>query len=289
MGRIFGKVKNPILIISLMGFSLFGNCQGCGDDIRFIRTIHETGLYESPESKSPILTVPSGQLIRLLEKKPALQNAEGKSWYHVEYRERQGYVLLDPSQYGLSNTTESTEETTHTDEDTPDDGQEMSFQPKRVRPLEFDPSGDSFSLGLGCTGNTHSEFSVVLKFDDGKIQMIDSGLLEYGLPGESCSSGYEEVFSGTYEIDGKTITARFDRRESRTTTANFPNCDRLETKTDTEKITRKDVFYMLECDGHRALQIDAKVAASNAPIQPSDDEQGEVVPMYSPDEYFVIK
>ncbi len=277
------------LFLPLLGllFAFSVNCGGCSDqELRLVRMVSDTALYSEPSRSADRLgTVPSGQLVEIVARGEPDEDSE-RVWYEVKWKKKQGFLLLDPARLEMNTVTSDSEkdsnagDTDGDDTDGIEESGELELKPKRLKPASFDPENLEFSLGLGCTGSTHSEYSVSISFRGDEVRMVDSGLLEYGMPGEACGSTYEEIFVGEYDVDDKEITASFKKRISRVSTANFPNCDATKVKEETQNIQRNDRFFMLECDGKKALQMDPAMAA-----QGSDDPEAH---SYS-DQYFVVE
>ncbi len=262
-------------ILALLMFAGTG-CGGCSDEVRFVRMVSDTALYREASKESDRLgTIPAGQLAELISK--GAREESGKQWLEVSWKRKQGFILVDPDSLSLQNLSEDDalpeggDPTDEITEDGVEGDEELSLQPKRLKPSDFNPEGKDFSLGLGCTGSTHSEYSVELQFDEGQVRMVDSGLLEYGMPGEACGSTYEEIFLGTYTVEEGQVLARFNRRISRISRATFPNCDATKTEETSTKIERKDRLFMLECDGKKALQLDGQMHSDDAPVTAQSD------------------
>lgn len=274
--------SRPTVLLVLVTFSLLVfHCSGCSDDdLRLVRMDSDTSLFSEPSTSSDRLgRVPAGQLVEILGEGPSEEGTE-KKWYEIVWKGKQGFMLLDPSKVEFRTSTSETEEGIEEDagDDSETDG-ELSLQPKRLKPANFDPSGEEFSLGLGCTGSTHSEYSVSLSFSENEVTMTDSGLLEYGMPGEACGSTYEEVFVGSYDSVNGELIVQFRRQISRVSTAKFPNCSATKVSEEINKIQRKDRFFMLECDGKHALQMDPSTG----------NETGDAESHSFADQYFVVQ
>lgn len=257
-------------------------CRGCEDDrVRLIRMEKDTALYlEATRESERLGVIPAGQLAER-RGEPVDSAEESMKWYPVLWKGKEGYVLLDSRSLAMNTVSPEEKENQEGAEATEDlvgEG-DIGFEPKRLKPARFDPAGKTFSLGLGCTGSTHSEYSVTLEFKSDEIRMIDSGLMEYGMPGEACGSTYQDILVGTYELEDGQVRASFNRKIHRLHTATFPNCDATQVEEKTETVERKDRFFMLECDGKKALQLDPTSVdeAQNDPEASSFDNQYFVI------------
>lgn len=285
-----GKVKNRQLrtltwIVVIAAALHLIQCGGCEQEkARLVRMTQDTGLYVEASRKSDRLgIVPAGQLVEILGD-PLPEEGSERKWYPALWKGKEGFVLIHPDQIEMSTTSADEGEAELTEESEVEMSEgENPFQPKRLKPARFDPEGQSFSLGLGCTGSTHSEYSVSLKFQGDEIRMLESGLMEYGMPGEACGSTYEDEIVGTYKFEKGEIRAFWKKKISRIRTAEFPNCDAIKTEEKKVDVDRKDRFYTLECDGKKALQMDPADAARD-----SSEDADPAANSYS-DQYFVVQ
>ncbi|MBR32716.1 MAG: hypothetical protein CMN77_15545 [Spirochaetaceae bacterium] len=273
--------RKVFAFISILLMAFLVHCGACSDqDLKLVRMVSDTSLYSKPDRSSDRLgTVPAGQLVEILSKGSQDEGSD-KYWYEITWKKKQGFMLLDPSRLEMhSAATDEGDADAEEEMDGIDEGsEELELQPKRLKPVSFDPEGLEFSLGLGCTGSTHSEYSVSISFDGDEVQMVDSGLLEYGMPGEACGSTYEQILKGSYTLKDGKVLVNFKRAINRVSTAKFPNCEATQIKEEKYQLTRKDTFFMLECDGKKALQM-----------EPSSDASEEADTHDYSDQYFVIQ
>ena len=204
-------------------------------------------LRKSPDLDGEKLgLIPDKTLIQVLEISPdrIKVGMEEGNWTKVQWNGLQGWVFGAYLKY-------------EGNQDPGSDAQDRNAdfaEPGSVEMTTFNVKNKSFSLGLGCTGRTYSEYESILEVDGSRISITYSHLTEYGEPGHSCSKNEERITEGKFRLEGSVLTASFVKEIAIEREGILPDCENQNEKRSESEIHLEKKFQLVLCDGKRALR-----------------------------------
>ena len=246
----------PLLIVVLLTFSPSckrkeepGKTEASGYQVKFVDARGGLRMRESPslEARS-IHLLADGSEVLVLEEKPQEETLQEKTgrWTRVKQDDREGWVfgayLVDAS---------DGDELTSVEQNN-----EMYLEPGTVQPGNFSVKNRSFQLGVGCSGNSHSEYSITLNLDEtGHAEFQENNLLEYGDPeGTSCARIQDSVKRGTYSVQKGLLEIHLKEEESAIVESTPPECSDEKRKVIKTPLNTIKRYRLILCDGKRALR-----------------------------------